>query len=160
MFLKEPPAFGIFDRVVSTKGNSLKRASSPYVVLLISLLVLFTAGQGLAANFVLCIADSGSTAIEQAFGGKCASAETPSCTEGALATHNHCGPCQDLSTSVDFTHGRSQSDQDLSPPALLPIHVSIAPTAFPRDSSPNLFAQPPPRPYHALAALRTIVLLN
>ncbi|MDW7711486.1 MAG: hypothetical protein SCH98_13525 [Deferrisomatales bacterium] len=160
MFLKARPAFDTFVQIVFTMGNSVKKASSPYVVLLISLLVLFTAGQGLSSSFVLCIADSGSTAIEQAFGGKCASAETPSCTEGALATHDHCGPCQDLSTSLDFAHGRSQSDQDLSPPGLLPPLVSITPSAFLRDSSPTLFAQPPPRPYHALAALRTIVLLN
>jgi hypothetical protein len=38
--------------------------------------------------------------------------------------------------------------------------VSIAPPLFIRDLTVNLSSLPPPRPYQALCALRTVVLLN
>jgi hypothetical protein len=44
--------------------------------------------------------------------------------------------------------------------ALPPATVSIAPPVFFHDLTVNLSSLPPPRPYQALFALRTVVLLS
>lgn len=137
----------------------MKRSPSLFSVFLIALLVLFTAGQGLASSFVLCIAENGNTSIEQASFGQCEPVESSACAPEEFADHDDCGPCEDVFTSLDFAHGPYQSDHDPCPKALIERFVSIAPFTLLQDLPPNLFGQPPPRPNHALTALRTIVLL-
>ena len=141
-------------------GHEVKKTSSPFLVLLVSLLVLLMAGQALASSFVLCLGENGHSAIEQAVSGKCATDESTSCASGELCTHHHCRPCQDISTELDFVHGRWQDADDLSLSALPPATVSIAPPVFFHDLTVNLSSLPPPRPYQALFALRTVVLLS
>lgn len=145
----------------------MKKTPTPFSVLLVSLLVLLMAGQGLAPGFVLCVADNGHSAIEKAVSGKCstedlscATVESTSCAAGDLCTHGHCGPCRDISTDLDSVHGRLHGDYDLVLPALSPVIVSNVPPVFIRDLTSNLSALPPPRPYQALFALRTVVLLS
>jgi hypothetical protein len=114
----------------------------------------------LAWGFVLCIGADGHSAIEQAVSGKCSPAESTCPAKDDFPCDDHCGPCQDISTSLDFTYGRLHGDHDLSLPAPLPALVSVASPAFYRELTAKLSTQPPPRPYHALSALRTVVLLN
>lgn len=137
----------------------MKKNPSLFSVFIILLLVLFTASQGLSSSLVLCITENGSTSIEQSFFGQCGSAQSPSCPTEKFADHDGCGPCEDVFTSLDFTHERTLSDQDLCPKVLLQPLVSIASFTCLRDLPPTFFAQPPPHPDHALTALRTIVLL-
>lgn len=141
---------------------------SKILSLLVSLLILLVAGQGVASGFVLCVGEDGHSAFEQAWAGSCLPAE-PSCPAEAeehyfcsASTHDHCGSCQDFSTPSDSLHGRSRGDQDLSTP--LPLSVASAVSApqftrFIRDLTANLSPLPPPRTSTALTALRSIVLL-
>lgn len=145
----------------------MKIVPSKSIAFLVGVLVLLLAGQSLAAGFVLCVGESGRTAFEHAVGGKCAPAQ-PACPveeECACSAcgHDHCGPCDDYSTSVDSLQSRSRGDQDLSSPLLPPV-IAAVPSAprsiFLRDLTASLSPLPPPHPYTALLALRTVVLLN
>lgn len=144
-----------------------KRYSSAFSLIIISLLILLFTGQGLASGFVLCIGENGHSAYEHSLAGKCAPSET-SCPVRAACnisscSVDHCGPCQDYVTNFDSLSGRVRSDLDISTSVSLPdiSAVSIpAVTVFLRDLTANLSPLPPPRPYTALIALRTVVLLN
>jgi hypothetical protein len=144
-----------------------KRNSSRFSLLLVCLLVLLVAGQGLASGFVLCIGGDGHPAYEQAFAGKCTPVQ-PSCPAAevcscASCADDSCGPCQDISAFSDSLHGRSRGDQDLSTQLPLPAMSTVpspAFTSFIRELTANLFPLPPPQPYTALSSLRTVILLN
>ncbi|MFA5515188.1 MAG: hypothetical protein WDA20_02785 [Desulfuromonadales bacterium] len=140
----------------------MKKNPSPFFALLVALLALLVAGQGLAWGFVLCIGENGGhLVVKQAASGKCA-AESTCCAEGELAAHDHCNPCQDLLISLDSASHRLE-DNDFGCSLSLPEQAVPVTLALPfriDEHSPNFFSLPPPRPYTALTALRTVVLLN
>lgn len=145
----------------------MKIVPSKSIAFLIGVLVLLLTGQSLAAGFVLCVGENGRTAFEQAVGGKCAPAQPACPVEEKCACsacgHDHCDPCDDYSTSVDSLQSRSRADQDLAS-LLLPPVIADVPSAtwsiFLPDPTASLSPLPPPYPYTALLALRTVVLLN
>jgi hypothetical protein len=141
----------------------MKKTPPFSVKLLITLLVLLVSGQGVAWSFVLCIGADGHPVFEQSVAGQCGFGESGCAAEAGPLTMENGTPCQDIPISFDSLHGRSAADQDLSSCLRIPANPLLVPSAehtFVRDLTPNLLSQPPPRPYHALFALRSIILLN
>lgn len=142
----------------------MKRFFSRFTAMFVALLVLLVTGQSLAWDYVLCLGVDGHSAFEEAVAGKCGPAKPSGAAQDELSfTSDHCGSCQDLSPSFDSLHRRSGGDQDLSdsaPPPGLAAATSPAIPVFIRDLTTNLSPPPPPQSYHALIALRTVVLLN
>lgn len=145
----------------------MKRITTPlFYKILVGLLVLLVTSQGLASEYVLCVGEDGHATYEQSLGGKCKTAE-PDCAADEIScnlscTFEHCGTCQDYTTTFDSMLGRSRGEQDLS--KLLPVSAAPAVTAsavplFIRNLTANLSPLPPPQPSTALIILRSVVLL-
>lgn len=142
----------------------MRKSPSFYVRLLIPFLVLLIAGQGLAWGFVLCIDADGHSAFEQAVAGQCVPDDSQCHSAAGPSTFDHGSHCHDIPLSFDSLHHRFTGDQDLAASLLLPINSFLSAArsyAIVRDSIPDhLSSQPPPRPYQALFALRTVILLH
>ena len=140
----------------------LKKVSPP-VALLAVLLALLVAGQGIAWSFVLCIGESGHSAIEQSVHGKCGSDANPCGAEGGVSVADQESSCKDVPLSFVSLRDRSLGDDELFSAVSLPAGFPLSLTGgelFVRDLVASLYPQPPPRPYQALLALRTVILLN
>ena len=138
------------------------------LIALFSLLLFTLCGQAGAQAFVWCIGEDGHAALEYAAGDACgptSDRERETCHKELFelpAADEHCGPCTDISPSLEVTSGRSWDPQDFQAPLLALPATLEAPynQALAGLFTVSLYPQPPPGPNQTLLCLRTVVLLN
>jgi len=140
-----------------------------HIVVCISLLVFLFTGQTSVQGYVWCVAESGRAVLEYAKNNSCtseASAGKEDChsEEGFLDDldqDDHCGPCLDVSATIEVTNSRHKDQKEILAPAGLPNKSFLLPDRiFAEVLTPGLLSQPPPRVSQTLLAHRTVVLLN
>lgn len=140
---------------------------SKYLALFVGLLVFFFTGQSGVQGYVWCLGEDGHTALESAENNSCASAAAKDChadqglAHDDLAQEDHCGPCLDISESLEATSSRHQLDKFVDAPLGLPVTFqTLSDPALAKVLTKNLLAKPPPRTSQTLLHHRTVVLLS
>ncbi len=132
----------------------------------IVLLGYLLCGNGLARAFVWCVAEAGHSHVEVNPAGDCQVACDPAPTPEppgppGLTAGQAEGDCRDVSLlasqAKDTRHGKSLSPVGANPPTALPPIPRQLAGATPHSLHPRCLLPPPST---ALAALKTVVLLN
>jgi hypothetical protein len=143
-------------------------ARSPFHRYLAAIVLLgyLLCGNGLARAFVWCVAEAGHSQVEVNPAGNCqvdcdpAPTPEPTVPPGLTASQAE-GDCRDVSLlasqAKDARHGKQLSPVGANPPTALPPIPRQLAGALPYPLHPR-YLQPPPST--ALAALKTVVLLN
>ena len=134
------------------------------------LLVYLLIGQGALQNFVLCFGVDGHITVESAPAGMRCGTPPNAGQKGILSspqaqkrisTYGHCGPCQDVSISVDRPYPPVYSIQDSLPQIeSLVLAVSLSSPSPHVEALPEtLLPRRSPPGNSSLASLRSVVLL-